>query len=254
MVVFIRAAAIILLAAFSGPLGYTVTLIAFVSPFELGGSRTGFAIQLIGTAIAVSLAFSFAVFALRAPVLHIVLLARKRGPVRSVSKFWRRLTLIDGAWLLTLPACWLGFALARPAREIHARLLSLAAARGDTVVVAVERYHSIHRQYPPALGDLVPQYIAQIPSTGMLAYRDFDYTSPAAGNQHVPYEIFVMMPLGLNGDMLVYWPGGKYQKNSTVEALSKSVGGHISWSETSAPADPGASVVWASHRACMRHG
>jgi hypothetical protein len=70
-----------------------------------------------------------------------------------------------------------------PTQSFVDQEVSSGIDRGNQIIKAIEAYHSAQGQYPSMLGDLVPLYIAAIPSTANgrpYFYRLFDTTGPMA--------------------------------------------------------------------------
>lgn len=52
--------------------------------------------------------------------------------------------------------------------------MSLARQRAELVIAAVDRYYTEHGNYPATLADLIPDYLAEIPSPRIVP-SEFDY-------------------------------------------------------------------------------
>ena len=139
-----------------------------------------------------------------------VRLRRRARAASDAKRVWQRLELHDFVLLLSIPISWLGFVVAPPVRELHRGLLLKATGRAEPIVTALESYRRDAGRYPRSLADLIPRHLQDIPSTGMLAYPEFSYEAPAHANGAIPYELRVSMLLGLDVDLLLYWPTKSY--------------------------------------------
>jgi len=97
--------------------------------------------------------------------------------------------------------------------RIRMRAFERLAERSAPLVQAIRKYESDHKYPPDKLADLVPDYLPEIPRTGMGAYPEYEY--------HVGSDIWVctrnkwilkvFTPSGLiNFDMFVFFPDGNY--------------------------------------------
>ncbi len=105
--------------------------------------------------------------------------------------------------------------------------LIAASQRTQPLIAAIEKYRADNGQPPDELTDLVPQYIAVIPSTGMTAYPNWRYLGPTnrpRGGDYHSYELGVPTPFGLNFDVFYYWPEENYpasSSNGRIERIGK---------------------------------
>lgn len=84
---------------------------------------------------------------------------------------------------------------------------------GDNIVQALRQYRDDHGRYPDHLDQLVPEFIEEIPYTGMIGYprfgyqKDYQWLRPQPGE----YELSIACPLGLfNWDIFIYCPSEVY--------------------------------------------
>lgn len=87
------------------------------------------------------------------------------------------------------------------------------AQRADPLVAAVHYYERDHDRPPPSLAALVPDYLEEVPDTGIGAYPAFDYlrgdVARVPGDNQ--WAIFVDVPKGFsNFDQFVYYPSQTY--------------------------------------------
>ncbi|MGH7138161.1 MAG: hypothetical protein ACREHD_20615, partial [Pirellulales bacterium] len=136
------------------------------------------------------------------PILLVCLLFRR---TRLQSAF-----LLTLAWLL-IACCFFGIVLGQKAR--HAGMQAFTR-RAQPLVTAIKAYERDHAAPPQTLADLVPKYIESIPTTGMMAYPEYEYHSGAeaseryAGNR---WALSVATPAGgFNFDMMLYFPDQNY--------------------------------------------
>ncbi len=88
-----------------------------------------------------------------------------------------------------------------------------AAEVGDEVVGALARYRNDNAKYPEDLGQLVPDYLPELPYTGLIGYPDFTYRRDFYDIESRPgeYELRINCPSGgINFDRFIYWPSETY--------------------------------------------
>lgn len=140
-------------------------------------------------------------FAIAAPTYILVFLLNN-GKLREVK-------LILAAWVLYIGG-WLVYGCLRlPMNEWRMAAMRRTAARGASLITAVEKFHADNGRYPVVAEELVPRYLPSIPYTGMVGYPDFQYHGP--GGRFRTYSIYVNTPLGfLNWDSFLYLPDKNY--------------------------------------------
>ena len=89
--------------------------------------------------------------------------------------------------------------------------LQQATARARPLIGAIEQFRLENKRVPHTLQELVPNYLAEIPQTGMAAYPQFlyDRNAPAEGYFQT-YEVKVRTGFGFAYDSFNYWPEGDY--------------------------------------------
>jgi hypothetical protein len=98
-------------------------------------------------------------------------------------------------------------------RVVRPYLFEGLAERSQALVQAIRLYDADYRRPPASLANLVPEYLPEIPRTGMTAYPDYKYkvcnvSDECEGNAWVSS---VPTPIGfLNWDEFVYYPSGNY--------------------------------------------
>jgi len=89
------------------------------------------------------------------------------------------------------------------------------AERSMPFVQAIESFVETEKRLPNELGDLVPDYLAKIPKTGMGAYPDYQLVISKDGESihGNDWILMVRCSLGfLNWDAFLYYPNGNYPK------------------------------------------
>jgi hypothetical protein len=88
-----------------------------------------------------------------------------------------------------------------------------AAASAMPLVRAIQAFERDHGRPPEGLTELVPRYIAAIPSTGMRGYSEWDYVrgpdARAYGDNSWVLRVHTGGP-GINFDQLMYFPNQQY--------------------------------------------
>jgi hypothetical protein len=90
---------------------------------------------------------------------------------------------------------------------VHASLV------GDRIVQALTRYRNDRGEYPEHLKQLVPDFIGNVPYTGMIGYPEFSYKNGYNDIQINPdgYELRINCSSGgINFDRFIYWPSETY--------------------------------------------
>ena len=89
------------------------------------------------------------------------------------------------------------------------------AVRSGSLVDAIHRYADEHQQAPGSLDELVPDYLSEIPSTGLRKYPEYQYQSSVEEDwDSNPWVLFVNTPkLGINFDRFIYLPLQNYPEN-----------------------------------------
>lgn len=87
------------------------------------------------------------------------------------------------------------------------------AERSKPLVAAVHAFEQKHGRPPESLQALVPEFIPSVPSTGMDAYPEYRYLTPATNHDGNPWIISVFTPSGgINFDQFMYFPLTNYPK------------------------------------------
>jgi len=86
------------------------------------------------------------------------------------------------------------------------------AARAQPTIDAIEAYKDVHGEYPDSLESLVPEFLSEVPDTGLAGYPEFEYSVFGDEKPHGnDYELRIDTPRGgINWDVFVYWPEGNY--------------------------------------------
>ena len=85
------------------------------------------------------------------------------------------------------------------------------AERAGSVTEAIERFAADQRHPPRSLDELVPKYLASLPTTGLRAHPKFQYqTERESPWVEGPWELSVDVPWGLSFDKFFYWPSHQY--------------------------------------------
>lgn len=87
------------------------------------------------------------------------------------------------------------------------------AERSTPLVAAIHAFEQKHGRPPESLQALVPEFIPSVPSTGMGAYPEYRYSTPATNHDGNPWVITVFTPSGgINFDQFMYFPLTNYPK------------------------------------------
>ena len=122
-----------------------------------------------------------------------------------------------GLWIL---AIYLAVLLRR-------RAFVRASRVGDRLARALAHYGNDKGEYPESLDRLNPDYLEEIPYTGMIAYPEFSYFKDRNDNETVPGSFELRIDCtsgGINFDRFIYWPCELYPdqiQGKPVERIQK---------------------------------
>ena len=139
---------------------------------------------------------------LATPILLVCLLFQRTRP--------KSLFLVVLSVLL-IACCFGGVRLGYKARMAG---MEAFARRSQPLIAAINKYERDHSSPPGTLNDLVPVYLPAVPSTGMMAYPEYDYHvgDEAKGQyRNNRWALSVFTPSGgINFDRMLYFPNQDY--------------------------------------------
>jgi len=95
--------------------------------------------------------------------------------------------------------------------RVFRNAFSGVTVRSESLISAIEAYKESKGVYPDNLRSLVPDFISEIPNTGLAGYPEFEYSKADANSLFKKYELLIQTPSGgLNWDVFVYRPEGNY--------------------------------------------
>ncbi len=152
-------------------------------------------------------------FAFAVPVLLVCLIPKSMRP-----QALRCLLVV----ILFVPCCLGGILLGSKTRTAG---MQNFAQRSETLIAAIKKYEQDNSDPPESLNDLVPNYLPSIPSTGMMAYPQYEYHSgPEARERYAdnPWAISVLTPSGgINFDVMLYFPKQNYPTHGFGGSLQR---------------------------------
>ncbi len=89
------------------------------------------------------------------------------------------------------------------------------AARSQPLVDAIHGYETKHGRPPDTLQSLVPEFLPQVPRTGMGAYPEYHFVAGEAAQRFAnnPWALYVPTPSGgINFDQFIYFPLQNYPR------------------------------------------
>ena len=90
----------------------------------------------------------------------------------------------------------------------------MLADRGALLTEAIHEFERTTGSAPDTLADLVPQYLAEIPATGMSKYPSFEYArAPGMCPEDNAWNISMLVGEALNFDMFIYCPKQNYPRD-----------------------------------------
>lgn len=137
-----------------------------------------------------------------------------------VKGVWR-LRLLMGCVLFGMAFC-LAFGTGRIPWKIRKAACERVSQRSEVLIQAIDAYHAENSALPSALSDLVPEYLDEVPGTGIRAYPEFEYASEPFDNYYhvydkqiykkynASYELRVNFYRLFAWDCFFYWPSQEY--------------------------------------------
>jgi ABC-type transport system involved in multi-copper enzyme maturation permease subunit len=99
------------------------------------------------------------------------------------------------------------------------------ADRSRPLIAAVRRFEAENRRPPASLAELVPNYLAAIPNTGMAAYPKYEYVTGDRALENYdgnPWAVWVETPSGgINWDIFLYYPRQNYPQSGHGGSLER---------------------------------
>jgi hypothetical protein len=87
------------------------------------------------------------------------------------------------------------------------------ARNSAPLVAAINAYNQQHGQPPQNLSDLVPNYLAKVPDTGMGAYPEYLYDRYNANQMGDPWQLLILTPFNDRaGNYFLYLPEQNYME------------------------------------------
>lgn len=97
--------------------------------------------------------------------------------------------------------------------------------RSRPLISAVRRFEAENRRPPASLAELVPNYLAAIPNTGMAAYPKYEYVTGDRALENYdgnPWAVWVDSPSGgINWDIFLYYPKQNYPQRGHGGSLER---------------------------------
>lgn len=138
----------------------------------------------------------------------VALLTILAGPLLLLNLFspTRRKHLLKhlGIWVLVMPALIVSIWLSINVRHF---CFEQVAVRAKPLIAAIDSYEKKNGHRPSTLEDLVPNYLDNIPSTGMAAYPRFKYRER---EEEVPMLYVPCSICFFNWDIFFYRPSKEY--------------------------------------------
>jgi hypothetical protein len=112
---------------------------------------------------------------------------------------------------------------ARIGGRLRIKAFGALAQRSMVLVDAIRAYERKYGRPPGDLHELIPEFLAAVPTTGMHAYPQYEYLVPADGERSGnPWVLSVSTPSGfLNFDRFVYYPLQNYPQDVDGNPLER---------------------------------
>ncbi|HUV40406.1 MAG TPA: hypothetical protein VMW23_01290 [Sedimentisphaerales bacterium] len=163
-----------------------------------------------------------AMFFLVIPLLAIVFVVIPISLIGVIFKRSRRVSVL----LLMSCVIYLGVAKACfwCSGKVRMAAFHKLAERSKTLVQAIKEYELRYGNLPASLENLVPEFLPNIPQTGMGAYPEYEYKVGEEAQEFAKdaWCLVVNTPLGgLNWDIFIYFPNQDYTECGWGGVLEK---------------------------------
>jgi hypothetical protein len=135
---------------------------------------------------------------------------------RRDGETYRRISQAVACWFFIV--LWLLAMIA--VHSFRHRAFVRASQVGDRIVQSLAQYRDDNGDFPDQLDQLCPDYLAEIPYTGMISYPNFTYDKLKLGD----YELRIDCSWGFNFDTFIYQPSESYPQSpggNRVERIGK---------------------------------
>ncbi|HEY9759038.1 MAG TPA: hypothetical protein V6C97_27980 [Oculatellaceae cyanobacterium] len=94
--------------------------------------------------------------------------------------------------------------------KVRDDLIAQVPRRASALITAIQKYQLANGAPPERLDQLSPEFLTEIPKTGIGCYPEYEYEVRQNDNRN-PWELKISCPLGLlNWDFMFFWPIRKY--------------------------------------------
>src|SRR3989338_504575 len=109
--------------------------------------------------------------------------------------FWKRrelrLSLLIFVAISVLTSFLMVFQVRVSNSKVFHRAFEGVTQRSELLISALESYKAKHGEYPDRLDQLVPEFIKEIPHTGLAGYPDYKYSKEASDAPFKKYELLI---------------------------------------------------------------
>jgi len=124
---------------------------------------------------------------------------------RRVRRGSALVALCSAAYLVAFPVS------VQIGQRIRMRAFHQLAERSKPLIEAIRGFEQKHGRPPESLEALVPEFMPSIPSTGVRAYPEYDYSTASKNFDGNPWVLTVSTPSGgINFDQFMYFPLTNY--------------------------------------------
>jgi len=162
-------------------------------------------VQLLLFSIETLVMATFAIAFLGIPICLLLLVSKRLRP-----KYFRALLACLIAFIVVFPAFFIGW-------NIRMKAMEKVSGRSQPIIEAIHAFKKGNNRWPSTLDDLVPEFLADVPHTGLAAYPDYTYHSRTEGNEYIfnreynnPWVLVIYVIHGFNFDKMLYFPDQDY--------------------------------------------
>ena len=128
--------------------------------------------------------------------------------VSATKRFRAFLVVLICATAIYSEFALLGYGVGWSFNRVFHRVFNATAERAQPIIAAIEAYGKLNATYPQELEHLVPDFLPEVPSTGLAGYPIFEYFVDTKDKDDASnYSLNIQTPAGLlNWDVFFYSP------------------------------------------------
>lgn len=159
------------------------------------------------------------------PIYLILIALLLAVPILAFLSFIKRMRRFTIPALLFCLTSVLGFLILPKGDHYRIEAMKSVAQRGQPIIDGIRSYEAKYGHSPKALADLIPEYLSEIPTTGLKDYQNFDYSTGSDVEKYTDGNLWILSvfpPCAGGFDMFQYYPKENYplKKDRNLELIS----------------------------------